>query len=634
MKRRLLSLLLCISLLVPAAMMLVSCGEKGNVSGPEATKPMTVTLTMIKEEGTTDAAIALVEDALNNITESNYNTHVVLQLFERDEYEERVSALIEARQKDDEEGITKSSIGSADMIKLNEYGRQITVYPEPYENQIDIFMMTSYEMFRYYLDYKKTDEEGNSFTDRKLTDISPFLGESSGMLITKYFGSEVLWYGWDDLHNKKQDEVYGIGNNGAPTNYEYLLVNKELFDKGRYDFITSTEKYGAEGIAVFEDYLVELAKEGITPLANITDLGIYSLTGKDTVVGQHIAKSILEPLDAYLPVNILTVPTVRSALTVFHNIQEAGGAFPAHTDEVDFTQKFGACFVKGDCTLYEEYNEKGVYTVNGVDYYVLISGEPYVDSHDVTDCMWGISTYTSDAERCMQILTLLNTNEQFRNIVLYGIENATYYIDEENGLVNRYANPKTDVTYYTKSGKPAFNADGSLACDLRVDPKNTWDNGDPYTVACAYNMDMYQTGNVMLAWPNADMSEDELNLAANKWAKAKKALADGYYSPYIGFNLVYNEPVDETTILMSDIVDDLELLYDEMLLRAKNYTPYVDPTTGKVVEFEQYLNVMQDWLANEPSVKRATATEFSAFDYSLRRQYQKYYEAYKLSLVF
>ena len=94
MKRRLLSLLLCALLIVPSVLMLASCNQDGFIPNVTPIRPMTVTIAMITDGSTTDAAVQATQDALNKITENTYNTHVVLKLYTEDEYEDAVAAMV------------------------------------------------------------------------------------------------------------------------------------------------------------------------------------------------------------------------------------------------------------------------------------------------------------------------------------------------------------------------------------------------------------------------------------------------------------------------------------------------------------------------------------------------------------
>ena len=212
MKRRLLSLLLCALLIVPSVLMLASCNQDGFIPNVTPIRPMTVTIAMITDGSTTDAAVQATQDALNKITENTYNTHVVLKLYTEDEYEDAVAAMVKARYEDDLEGETYSSIGKSEMTEVNEFGRPVTVYPEPYENQIDIFLCTSFEMFRSYLNYTYTyvDEEGVTQkipNEVVLEELQQYIDESSAKLLSKYYTTDVLFYGKNNYRDSRNLQI-------------------------------------------------------------------------------------------------------------------------------------------------------------------------------------------------------------------------------------------------------------------------------------------------------------------------------------------------------------------------------------------------------------------------------------------
>jgi hypothetical protein len=504
-------------------------------------RPMTVTIALMTDGDVTDAALSATQDALNDITENTFNTHVVLKLYTEEEYEAAVDAMIKARYQDQLDGKNLTSIGSNDMVELNEFNREFIVYPEPYENQIDIFMCTSFDMFRSYMNFTYVEGEGTENEivhgpESVLTELRQYIDESTASIISKYYSESVLFYGKQDYRDSSNKDIYALPSNGVPSGYEYLLIDKKLFDDGKYDIENVRNDFNTDDITTISDYLVSLAKNekttGIVPLYNVTDMGVYSLTGSHSVLGQYVSADNSKPRNGFHPSNILQVENVKKTLSLFNDIRVAGGTYPTHTTDVDFSKSFGACYVSGDSTIYDESKETGIYTVNGKEYYVVLSGEPYFDSADVTDCMWAISSSCSDAARAMEVLTLINTNPKARNILLYGVENLSYYVDEDTGIVNRYRNTPVPVDYYTKDGKKVFNPDGSFAVDPKKNPSYTWTEGATYDIICNYNMDMYKTGNLFLVKPNSDMTEEELRMSANGWEKAKQAMHIGYFDPY------------------------------------------------------------------------------------------------------
>jgi len=654
MKRRLLSLLLCALLIVPSVLMLASCNKQGFIASATPIRPMTVTIAMITDGSTTDAAVQAAQDALNKITENTYNTHVVLKLFNEDEYEAAVEAMVRARCEDERNGKVLSSLGKSEMTEVNEFGRPVTVYPDPYENQIDIFLCTSFEMFRSYLNYTYTyeeyvydengehvlDENGEKVTETLksennmvLEELQQYIDESAAKLLSKYYTDNVLFYGKFDYRDAKNTDLYAIPSNGTPSAYEYLLINKELFDKGNFDIDNVVADFDEKDISTISDYLLMLAEQekttGVRPLYNVTDMGLYSLTGRHSVLAQYVTNTNCKPRTGFHPANIFMVENVKKTLTLFNDIRTAGGTYPVHTYDVDFNSKFGACYVSGDASIYNDSRETGTYTINGTEYYVVLSGEPYFDSADVTDNMWVVSSSTSDGGRAMEILTLLNTNVQARNILLYGVENVSYFIDEDTGIVNRYTDTPAPINYYTKDGEKIFNEDGSFAVDVSKHPRHTWTDGKAYDVVCNYKMDLYRTGNVYLAWQNSDMTENELKMSADGWKLAKQAMSDGYFSPYTGLNVpVITEEMfhikDVAPMTTEQMYEHLAKLYDEVFVRAQQYDTYVDPATGEKVDFATYLNVLRDWINEDPYFKVANGNNIN----SIRKAYTTFYEEY------
>ena len=180
MKRRLISIALCLAMLC-TAIMTASCGNEDDMSDVGEDKvagAMTITIWGIKEKGTTDEAIAEVEAAMSRITEAQFNTAVKLMLYTENEYdnmlekkmdeiqerldleaaeaEAKKAAEKEARKNGGADTTTAAETSAedsteiADETVLDEYGLPTTLYPEVEDNQLDIFLMTDYKMFQKY----------------------------------------------------------------------------------------------------------------------------------------------------------------------------------------------------------------------------------------------------------------------------------------------------------------------------------------------------------------------------------------------------------------------------------------------------------------------------------------------------
>ncbi|MGM9680637.1 MAG: hypothetical protein ACI3XR_03935 [Eubacteriales bacterium] len=419
MKKRLMSLGLSVLMLASAASVLTSCGGDETVSTDEVVKPMTVTLNMITDERTTEEGIAAVQEAINQITENDLNIHVVLQLYTEDEYHDVVLNKSLARDSDILAGKQYSSIGSEDdevVIEIVEGKyRTVTAYPEPYENQIDIFMITSYDML-------------TEFADAGIVaDVSDSLNSTDASLLNKYVSSNLMTYG------QIMGSQYAIPGNSYYGGYEYLLVKKSLFDKYPYSISDVT------GLSSLRDYLVDVAEneEGVIPLYNVGSLGLTSALERDSVVSSYVPDGAVET-DTYRPDNIMKNASVQAQLATIIACGSVNGDYAKDVDVVDFDANFAAAFVTGDADTPEIYGE---------DYYVVQTRKPVADASEIFSSMFAVSEYSSDVARCMQVVNLLMTNEELLNTVLYGVENVTYIRDEDTGIVSRKYTSDTNSIY-------------------------------------------------------------------------------------------------------------------------------------------------------------------------------------------
>ena len=138
MKKRLLSLALCLAMLLPTLLMFTSCQEEEvEVTGTIA--PMTIVIALMTDEKTNEAGIEAAEKALNRITENNFNTHIELKLFTEDEYYAKVEEALLARRQAVIDGDQSTSVGDVkDKIYDEEKNREVTAYPEVYEKATKI----------------------------------------------------------------------------------------------------------------------------------------------------------------------------------------------------------------------------------------------------------------------------------------------------------------------------------------------------------------------------------------------------------------------------------------------------------------------------------------------------------------
>jgi hypothetical protein len=145
-------------------------------------------------------------------------------------------------------------------------------------------------------------------------------------------------------------------------------------------------------------------------------------------------------------------------------------------------------YIKGGIELIDEYSDK---------YEVVIVDTPKINSMDLFNNMFAVSSYTSDLARSMEIITYLYTNADFRNLLLYGIEGTNYEL---------------------------------------VDSEMLDENDEPYKVVKRldenYMMAPEQTGNVLLAIPTVDQAPNLRELYTKQNLDSSISLTMGFSHNY------------------------------------------------------------------------------------------------------
>ena len=559
-----LSVLPVLFALLALVFVFTACGSDGNVQSEGVIKPRTITFYSITDEATTDEAVQRVQDELNKITESLYKVHVVLKLYPEDEYEEVIKQAIMANEDDavfdDTTAVPDDSVTSG--VGATDTDDEV-VFADALENQLDIFLIPegSSTFDKYALKYLQSIEYGEGGV---LADISSYLTEGgAGYVLNQYIPAKVLDFCRGDSADPTSP-LYGLPSNRYYGDAEYMLINKKLFDQYNYDPSIITDMYSVQS------FLVDLAADcgpgkalpNTVPLYNTPDMGVVSVTGKNSAVAQYVSPTALVSNGSFTPMNILAIPNVQKTLGFINNVHVAGNIMPRVTDNVDFGTQFGAAFVRGNDSVYDVY---------GDDYYIVLTGVPYAKGDAIYKGVYGVSKYAEIngyADRCVEVLTCLNTNADFRNLLAYGIENINYITDEETGRVSL-----VDASRYSE---------------------DTDDDVKAPEVDMTYIMDIEATGNMFLLKQNDQMTEEELLLSANNWKYAIATNNHAIVSPYAKFRFTaYSQGTPST----AETVKELEVLYDEIWTWVAEYQTYIDPTTGeKMNTFGEYVLMLQKQL--------------------------------------
>ena len=587
MKKR--ALCLVLGMLMVLATLLTGCSSSGNSNTTGSTEALTITLYCIKQEGTTDEGIAKVQNALNEITENRYNTHLVLKFYTEDEYysviddmavaiQEKIKAEEEEakRKKEEEQSLKKAGItvakteASTDETTfevetiIDSKGNVKIAYPEEEENQLDIFLIDDMEKLKEY-----TSGEVIQSVSEQLS--------GSYKILNKYINPSFMNAVTID------GSIMAVPNNHTVGEYTYLLINKELAtDKlyyGENDFgtLTSLDTYLKDVATYYPEY---------TPLYNLPDDMIVNITPNRSLLGGY-ASGDTTSNSRMLPKNLLSLAAYTNYLKACYNYRSSGYVEEGDIYTLPSDGKYAAAYIKGDYSVRTKYED---------DYYVYVANRPVATSEDALAGAFCISSFTKNANRCMEIISLLTTDEEFRNLFQYGVRNVNYTLDEDTGMV-----------------KPTGNTE------------------------FAYNMNMYHTGNQFILKPSEDMSDTMKSLAANNWENAKLQNNDIIFSPYTFFTLRYvteesvqeNPPLDEegnpTTykfMYTDEMVKGVEEASAAVFEKIENFKEYVDEN-GEVVTFAKFLKMMREELDNNEYFEAATDTRKN--EDSIYKQYLTWY---------
>lgn len=413
MKNRLISLLLCVVLLLSV---LTGCQETkdeediANEAKKASRSTVTLTLWLVTEKETTPEAVSLVEEALNKILKAKYKTRVELSVFTEDEYydalDARLAAIDEYVASDDyvdPEDEEDTETTAAETIR-NEWGIEEDAYPEVKGDQLDIIFLSGSDNY-----FKYSDELGIL---ERLDDALKANSKKLKSYIDPAFFSALSALGG----------TYAIPNRHILGEYTYLLTNRELVDKYFYDpdDLTTLEKC-AEFIEEMANKEPEYTtiKEISYPLYTT----YWSIDGERSLLGSVGNASTAE--STYLSMrNVLTYARYTDQLKTVMQYKEKGYI----AEDPDAVDKFAVAVVRGGSELQKVY---------GDEYYMNVLEAPTATEDDLFKGMFAVTYHTKSLDRSMEVLTLLNTDPTFRNILQYGIEGVHYELDEEDGSLKR-----------------------------------------------------------------------------------------------------------------------------------------------------------------------------------------------------
>ncbi len=572
MNKRILCLLL--SLIMLLSVVLTGCSKKTDddikedITEEASRNTVTLTMYLMSENEISEDQVEKIEKEVNKITKSKFKAKLVLRYFTSEQYQTELEkaftktqdeiaarkaaeqALKDAIKRGEATSATTSEETTAEETVVNEYGVTELKYPDVTDHQVDIFYLGGIENFDKFMRRQWLSELDDMITgdSKKITDY----------ILPEYLSN----------FKKTEDGTYAIPNNDVIGEYTYLLLDKRIM--AAYDY-AATDTFDTLTCANVQDILKKVdqfhrddfvplySNRGELDLTNVQFLGLDE-NGKYShdfsVMGGYYTQSYeFGVLDNFYPcVNIFNDTKVVDQIRTLVKYKELG--YYAKEDEAD--KPFAVGYVKGGLEVLEQY---------GDNYEVIVLERPRMSTDDVYDNMFAVGSYTSNLSRSMEVITYLNTNVEFRNLILYGIENENYKIIETE---------IDGVTYKTVS---RLNND--------------------------YMMDPAKTGNVMIAYP----LEGELpNIREYQKRQNIEAVTELDFGFKLDFddNIINLDAMEQVRLLSEEIYAELIAINTteelDKFLNGYTYTAEVEgemkeitvPSARNRVENNPYSKIMKD----------------------------------------
>ena len=499
--KRILSALLALLMLV-SAFSLAGCSKEEEESEVTKTRvATTLTLWLPSEKGTgvDDESVAQVEKAINEVTQAAYGTAIKLKVVDGNEYDAAVTAKLQEIKTRTEEEQKAAADKRQEAIQAaakgeeyvdtseeekkpvqNDYANEFEAmnatvfaqYPQVESTQFDIFVVHGFEMYQSLCDSFMLSELDDNIKDKsKLlkTYIYPTFLEAA----------------------KYMDSTYAVPNNHAMGTYKYMLINKEVatnlyYDYTAFDSVRSLFRYDDSGVSFIEDVMANVP--GITPVVgkySVPNTQYWNLNGDSEF---SLLASLMHNQMTVNEVaigNVFANATFNDAMYYSKKIAEiAPYAEPGTTDD------FAVGFIEATAEEIAKYTDK---------YQAVVIENPIPTQEDIFGHMLAVSSYTKDLDRAMEIVTLINTNEELRTILQYGVEGVHWKKDVDDESIIHITSDK-------------------------------------------YQMNILDTGNVYMTYPGEGRPMSD-------WSASKKQNLDSFMSLSAGYTYV----TESTTPLLDEL---------------------------------------------------------------------------------
>lgn len=485
MNKRIVSLLLC--LVMALSVILTGCsggnetGDTEEVTDKASTATVTLKMYVVCESEVSEETAKAINVEFNKITKSAFKTQVNLCFCTYDKYYETIENAFEENQKfldlkeearkhlkaakkaakaqgvdtntpewldayyaenpqyaqfrgTEEVPSEETSVTEEETVKEQIEGADgatisVLKYPDEKANQIDIFWFGGYDRYIEYIDNGWVADVGENIDSKLKEYVNPDL-----LAWIKQLGGGL---------------TYAIPNNNPVGEYTYLLLNKELMDHYSYDpakldsladcenFLKDVATYSTEYLPIVGELPVVnthyWSYDMETNRINPNKFSVIASSTYNPTFGGHLDLDVSSKNNpAMNALNVFRNPDYVAQLRAIQKYKDLGYVF----DSASADKKFALSVVKGGAELAKIY---------GDEYYMNVLEYPRISEDDVCSSMFGVSAYSVNAARAMEIITAINTRPALRNILQYGVEDVHYQIDENGNLSRLNQNYMMDI---------------------------------------------------------------------------------------------------------------------------------------------------------------------------------------------
>ncbi len=485
MKKRL--FVAAIALVMLLSCILSSCStvsdeEVGDADLVDTTGYACIKVYGVKNPGTTDEAIAAVEEAINVLTLKEFKTKVKLMLYTDDEYDKAIEDAKEGlkqleAQKKKEKADSRAESKRLAKLKTNDYeaykkemdaiqkekkriaaekaAREAQLQKEAEAAGVEYIPEIDVPDVAIDVILARDSEELKKFKeDSMLKPLSEYVSLDYKS-IAKFIHPTLLGMG------KINDTIYGIVNNTFAGTVQYAVFDTELYEK--YSSVLTDVKNLGSFRAYFE--AIKENEADVLPLLNIPEFipdGDY-LTNSANPIGVYNPDNAVE--EEFHIVNLFSNTNYQA---YFNNILtfRKEGYLPADDNAVNDQTKWAVKFVSGD-----EYTKRAL---EAEGYTVKEFTSPKITDENCNVSFYGVYADTAYPTRAMQFIEMLTTDENLQMIFAYGIEGVNYELTEDGRVKRLNDTYSIDLSYVGNRfiGHPTVDEDPNLFDIAREMNKN------------------------------------------------------------------------------------------------------------------------------------------------------------------